>query len=63
VTDEPDRLLPYRVEWRKFPMDEWSRAGDEDTHDAAVALLDWSVAEWGGEARMVVQHVTERRKA
>lgn len=56
-------LKPYRVEWRHGATT-WVLAKEgNDSHEEARDDAKAHVDEYGGEARVIVQHVIERVKA
>ena len=55
-------LKPYRVEWQHNRVTTWvlGAKGGYDSHDEAREAALKHVADFGGFARVVVQHVIER---
>lgn len=54
-------LKPYRVEWRTDLTSNWTLIESMHQHENALGKMAASVAEWGGQARVVAQHVIEVR--
>jgi hypothetical protein len=52
-----ERLKPYRVQWRPDLTTSWIVLSDEAEHDAAMAVAEEKRAEFGGQTRVIAQHV------
>lgn len=50
---------PYRLEWRAPAGARWVGVGSYESHDDARGDAERHVEKFGGDVRMVVQHVTE----
>lgn len=54
-------LLPYRVEWRSDLTCGWGRMCDVKGHDEARERADDYRAKYGGQTRVITQHVIEAK--
>lgn len=54
--DDPE-LSPYRVEWRTNLVTNWQLISDQSKHEAALEAAGEAIKKWGGQARVVSQHV------
>jgi hypothetical protein len=52
-------MKPYRVEWRPDLITMWLLIRSQNTHDEARACAADSLKRWGGQVRIVTQHVVE----
>jgi hypothetical protein len=57
ITKESVRLKPYRVQWRPDLVTQFVLIGDRDRHEEATALAKESRDKWGGQTRIISQHV------
>lgn len=53
----PNELAPYRVEWRPNLVTGWMLMKGYDTHDEALTAAGEKRREYGGQTRVVTQHV------
>lgn len=54
------RLRPYRVDWRFGATHSFHASQGFDDHDDARAHAEEMVKQWGGESRVITQHIIER---
>lgn len=52
-------LKPYRVEWRADLVSGWVRIKDHDANEDARSEAAESRKKWGGQTRVISQHVIE----
>jgi hypothetical protein len=52
-------MRPYRVQWRCDLTSGWSLAGDCNNQDEARERAAECRQKWGGQSRIVAQHVIE----
>lgn len=53
-------LPPYRIEWRSNLVTGWVNVTPEDfdrTHESALDAANDAIEKWGGQARVISQHV------
>jgi hypothetical protein len=61
IHGDPLKLEPYRVEWRSDLTTSWVVMASCESHDEARELLLVNLRAYGGQVRIVVQHVTEAK--
>ena len=59
IVRDANALNPYRVEWRHNLAANWSLMEQVETHDLAVEKADAVREQFGGQTRLIVQHVIE----
>jgi hypothetical protein len=57
VTRESVRVKPYRVEWRPDLVTQFVLIGSRDLREEADDLARESREKWGGQTRIISQHV------